>query len=361
MVTTIGIVGLGLIGGSLARRVRARGLAVTAWNHNPRPYAQARRDGIECVDTLEDLARSRPDLLMLCNPLRAMPEVLAALAPELDRTVTTLSDVGSVKAMVRDQVRDAGLADCYVGAHPMAGNERSGYEASDPALYDGALWAVTVDDRTSYVRMLGVARFITESVGNRLIVVDDRTHDHAAAMISHMPHAVSTAMINLLCDAPERDIAAAMAAGSWRDMTRVALTDPQRTRAMIEEDRPNVAHLLHDMAGRLNRFADALENRDDGAVTDFFAHGDPFRRYRRATAADVPALDAAAHDAPAHDAVGRGATQAGKDVTAGGDAMRVTLDDEGWRGQLLASACRGERIVRFVGDQEVEVVSRSLG
>ena len=103
MVTTIGIVGLGLIGGSLARRVRARGLAVTAWNHNPRPYAQARRDGIVCVDTLEDLARSRPDLIMLCNPLRAMPEVLAALAPELDRTVTTLSDVGSVKAMVRDQ------------------------------------------------------------------------------------------------------------------------------------------------------------------------------------------------------------------------------------------------------------------
>jgi len=131
--TSVGIVGLGLIGGSLARRLVSRGVNVTAWNHRDHPYAQATADGIRCVPDLRDLAQDRPDVLVLCNPRRAMPEVLAALAPAIDRQATTLTDVGSVKGMVRSQVEAAGLGECYVGAHPMAGNELSGGRAPGPA------------------------------------------------------------------------------------------------------------------------------------------------------------------------------------------------------------------------------------
>ena len=157
---------------------------------------------------------------------QAMPSILAALAPLMgDHPNTTLTDVGSVKGMVRDQVKAAALGKCYVGAHPMAGNELSGWQAADPHLYDGALWAITVDESTDYRRFLDVAAMITKDVGNRVIVVDDETHDKAAAMISHMPHVVSTALINELVANPDRNIAAALAAGCWRDMTRVSLTD----------------------------------------------------------------------------------------------------------------------------------------
>ena len=199
---TVGVIGLGLIGGSLARRLAVRGVSVVAWNHRPHPYAQAEADGIRCMRTLAELVEAQPEVIVLCNPLKAMPAILGELRPLLEPYQDiTLTDVGSVKMMVRDQVRDAGLAGRYVGAHPMAGNELSGWAAAAPSLYDNALWAMTVDGDTDYRRFLAVARMITDDVGNRVIVLDDDTHDRAAALISHMPHVVATALINQLTDA----------------------------------------------------------------------------------------------------------------------------------------------------------------
>lgn len=337
---TVGIVGLGLIGGSLARRLVSRGVDVIAWNHRDHPYAQARADGIRCMPTLASLAQARPDVIVLCNPLKAMPSMLAALAPVIDRDATTLTDVGSVKGMVREQVVEAGLTDCYVGAHPMAGNELSGWSAADPALYDDALWAVSVDDSTDVARFVAVASMILDGVGDRLIVLNDDVHDRAAALISHMPHVVATALINQLTGDPDRNIAAALAAGSWRDMTRVALTDPDRTRAMVEEDAVNVASLLRSMAARLTAVADALHGgnggdgtdgnggngMDEDAIARFFADGQPFRDYKAAL---------------------RGARPVSGSAVADGDhAIRsIALEPSRWRDDLLASARRGEHVV----------------
>lgn len=331
---TVGIVGLGLIGGSLARRLVQRGVKVIAWNHRDHPYAQAEADGIHCVPTLADIATCKPDVLVLCNPLKAMPAVLASLTDVLDPQTTTLTDVGSVKGMVRDQVEAAGLGECYVGAHPMAGNELSGWQAADPALYDDALWAVTVHDDTSYARFCTVAQMILDGIGNRMIVLDDTTHDQCAALISHMPHVVATALINELTDDTNRNIAAALAAGSWRDMTRVALTDPDRTRAMVEEDAVNVESLLRAMASRLTAAADALHDGNDVALSEFFADGQPFRDYKD--------------------------TQ--REQNAGQmnfTEHNVTIDPSHWQTELLASARRGEHIVAFTSDHTVHVQVRS--
>ncbi|KAB7791371.1 prephenate dehydrogenase [Bifidobacterium leontopitheci] len=339
---TVGIVGLGLIGGSLARRLAHAGVDVIAWNRHHEPYAQAARDGIRCVPDLTDVAAAKPDVIVLCNPLKAMPAVLAALEPAIDRDVTTLTDVGSVKGMVRDQVMQAGLNDCYVGAHPMAGNELSGWSAADPALYDGALWAITVDDRTPFGRFRQVAALICSQAGNQAIVLDDETHDRAAAMISHMPHVVATALINELTDNPDRNIAAALAAGSWRDMTRVALTDPDRTRAMVDEDAINVEALLRSMAARLTAVADALQTGDDAVMTDFFADGQPFRDYK----ARLRAADAVA-DTP--DSTRRFTLDIAADAGSATD----------WRRVLLDSARAGERIVDIDDAGTVRVISRA--
>lgn len=308
----VGIVGLGLIGGSLARRLVQHGVEVTAWNHRPHPYAQATADGITCVDSLAALVDAQSDVIVLCNPLKSMTEIAAQLKPLLaEHAEITLTDVGSVKAQVREQLTQAGLGECYVGAHPMAGNERSGWDAADPALFDDALWAVTVDDATDRARFLTVARLITEHVGNHIIVLDDATHDRAASLISHMPHVVATALANELVDDDDRNIAAALAAGSWRDMTRVALTSPARTKAMVDEDAANVEAHLRSMAQRLAHVADQLRDGED--LTAFFNAADPFRAYK--------------------------AADGEQETTAS-----VTIPETGWQKALLDSARAGEVI-----------------
>lgn len=321
MVETVGIIGLGLIGGSLARRLNANGVKVTAWNHRPHPYEAAQAEGIRCMGTLEELVAGEPQVLVLCNPLKAMPWILGELKPLLDaHPGITLTDVGSVKGMVLNQVEQAGLGERYVGAHPMAGNELSGWTAADPHLYDGALWAITVTPATEYRRFLAVAELIVKDCGNRLIVMDSGTHDRAAALISHMPHVVATSLINELVGNRDRNIAAALAAGSWRDMTRVALTDPNRTRAMVEEDRTNVEALLRSMASRLNAVADALHGGDEGAMGEFFAEGQPFRDYK------------GIHE-----------------FTQG----ELDVPEQGWQQALLESARRGESITSFIDAHRV--------
>ncbi len=362
----IGIVGLGLIGGSLAMRLANAGCRVTAWNHTPRPYESARSYGITCVPTLEDVAVAEPDVLVLCNPLKTMPSILARLSSVIAPT-TTLTDVGSVKSMVRDQVVDAGLGANYVGAHPMAGNERSGWEAADPALYDGALWAVTVDDTTDFARFRAVTDMIVETCRNRIIVIDDATHDRAAAMISHMPHVVATALANELVDHNDRDIAVALAAGSWRDMTRVALTDPDRTRAMVEEDAENVELLLRRMAVRLDNIATALHdwrtlNNNDqerrtahNAIAHFFEQAQPFRDYKAQT--DTAQKQESVGDGAISRHCGRGTTQEQGSIPEFSNDIHLTLGNN-WQQTLYESACRGEHIIRF--DSERTAVARVL-
>ena len=166
---------------------------------------------------------------------------------------------------------------------------------------------------------------IVDHCSNRLIVLDDATHDRCAALISHMPHVISTAMINELVANPNRNIAAALAAGSWRDMTRVALTDPNRTRAMVEEDAANVEALLRNMANRLTLMANVLHGMttqqgsptagDDKEMARFFIQGQPFREYK--VLAKEP------------------------DFEERCETVELAIPETGWQQMLLESARRG--------------------
>lgn len=332
---SVGIVGLGLIGGSIAKRLAATGSCkVYAYNRHQTMYKEARALGITCVESVADLARMQPNVLILCNSLASMPEVLGEISRGINKQRTTLTDVGSVKGLVREQVKAAGLGDCYIGAHPMAGSEFTGWQASSAQLLDGALWAVSVDENSDFWRFLAVLRVIVSLCGNRALVLNDSIHDASAALISHMPHVVSTALANVLCGSENRNVALQMSAGSWRDMTRVALTDPDRTRAMVAENRRNVADLLGSVIEELSFAKKMLERSDsDSAVAcderdecderAFFAKADSWREYKykeRAVACDKSAGDLR--------------------------ELRFALDCAGdWQSQLIQSAQSGEQIV----------------
>lgn len=332
---SVGIVGLGLIGGSIAKRLAATGSCkVYAYNRHQTMYKEARALGITCVESVAELARMQPNVLILCNSLASMPEVLGEISRGINKQHTTLTDVGSVKGLVREQVKAAGLGDCYIGAHPMAGSEFTGWQASSAQLLDGALWAISVDESSDFWRFCAVLRVIVALCGNRALVLNDSIHDASAALISHMPHVVSTALANVLCGSENRNVALQMSAGSWRDMTRVALTDPNRTRAMVEENRRNVADLLGSVIEELSFAKKMLERSDgDSAVAcderdecderAFFAKADSWREYKykeRAVACDKSAGDLR--------------------------ELRFALDCAGdWQSQLIQSAQSGEQIV----------------
>lgn len=337
---SVGIVGLGLIGGSIAKRLVATGSCkVYAYNRHQTMYKEARALGITCVESVADLARMQPNVLILCNSLASMPEVLGEISRGINKQRTTLTDVGSVKGLVREQVKAAGLGDCYIGAHPMAGSEFTGWQASSAELLDGALWAISVDESSDFWRFLAVLRVIVALCGNRALVLNDSIHDASAALISHMPHVVSTALANVLCESENRNVALQMSAGSWRDMTRVALTDTNRTRAMVAENRRNVADLLGSVIEELSFAKKMLEESDgdsaaacdsaaagdecDVAERAFFAKADSWREYKykeRAVACNESAGDLR--------------------------ELRFALDCPGdWQSQLIQSAQSGEQIV----------------
>lgn len=347
---TVGIVGLGLIGGSLAKRLVKQNCTVYAYNRHTDIYSQAREAGIICVDSVKDLALKKPSVLILCNSLASMPSVLKQLENNIDQSVTTLSDVGSVKDIVRNQVKAANLGECYVGAHPMAGSEFTGWKSSYAELLDNALWALTVDSNTKLWRVANVLHMITNVCKNRAIVINDDIHDKSAALISHMPHVVSTALANVLCDNQYRNIAIQLSAGSWRDMTRVSLTDPNRTRAMVSEDRHNVAILLRSLIKELDNAATMLEDSAedaDSAEKEFFAKAQPWREYKYAVRNKESSVDSCALD----DSV----------TLADSSEYSVYSADSvsNWREKLLDSAKNGEEIIGISSNLDYENVDFS--
>lgn len=272
-VGSVGIVGLGLIGGSLARALQAAGVPVVATD--PASAQEARAEGLTVADDIAGLAVQRPDVVVLAAPLRAMRTVAAELAealagePGWDPTVT---DVGSVKGPVREAVVEAGLGDRYVGAHPMSGTERSGFEASSAELMQGISWAVTVAGSTGRhtagpERLELVLGLVTGPLGGTAAVLTDELHDEAVALVSHVPHVLANQLLGAVAGAPVRDLALGLAAGSFRDGTRVGRTDPRRTEAMVTENAAWVAPALRLAARDLERLADEL---DSNAPTHWF-------------------------------------------------------------------------------------------
>jgi prephenate dehydrogenase len=160
-------------------------------------------------------------------PLPAMATALDALTVDPDATVT---DLGSVKAPVLDTV-GRGLGGRFVGGHPMCGTERSGHTAVDPGLFTGARWAVCLETDTELPRWLRVAE-LALAVGAEVVPVTAAEHDDAVAAISHVPHLLAAALAAAAADAGP--LAMALAAGSFRDGTRVAGSDPAFVTAMVE-------------------------------------------------------------------------------------------------------------------------------
>ncbi len=284
----VGVVSLGLIGGSIARRLTDNGHRVTAWNPSPEVLDYAAAFGIEGAASVAQLCELEPDVLILANPLRAMPTVIKQVAAAVQPS-TVVTDVGSVKKPIAELIRAAGLGSQFVGAHPMAGKELTGFAAADPQLLDQAHWALAVEPETVAQNFLRVAQLVTGPLGGVAHAVDPGVHDEAVALISHVPHVLATELLNLATRTPVRELAVQLAAGSFRDGTRVAHTDPRRTESMVVENAAWVAPALRVVIRDLERLAEQLES--NAAPTEFFDQAQLLRERQVAGDSNQPQGD----------------------------------------------------------------------
>ena len=217
------VLGLGLIGGSVLRAAVAAGRDGFGYNRSVEGAQAARTDGFEATTDLTEAlmwAADRNALIVLAVPMPAVSLLLGHIkdvAPDCP-----LTDVISVKGAVLAEVRAAGLLDRYVGGHPMAGTAHSGWAAGNARLVAGAPWVLSVDEHVD-ARVWSQVMHLALDCGAVVVPAKSDEHDAAAASISHLPHLLAEA---LAVTAGEVPLAFALAAGSFRDGTRVAATAP---------------------------------------------------------------------------------------------------------------------------------------
>jgi prephenate dehydrogenase len=268
---SIAVVGTGLIGTSVAQAAGVAGIRVAGWDADPDVLSRAADlSPLEAAGSA-DAAAADADVVLICTPLALVPAVAAAaLAASSDRTV--VSDVGSVKgSVVADVARTAGDrrdAARFVGGHPMTGSERSGPEAAAATLLDGATWVLTPAEGTDPEAVEQV-RSMVQALGARPVVMAPDAHDRAVALVSHLPQLVSSAVMAFATrehDAgPEQDVLG-LAAGGFRDLTRLAGSSPELWEQILIGNAGAVSRELTRFAELLLTARDALDASDGGAL-----------------------------------------------------------------------------------------------
>lgn len=232
----IGIISLGLIGGSLLKTLCKKGYTVTAVTRNQSAVEKAK---VYTPFVSSDINTVKNcDIVFVCSPMSKTLEMLDELESIL-KPETIVSDVSSLKEFVMKKKRPY----VFIGSHPMAGTENCGFDASFDTLFDGAKWVLTPFEDTLNDDIKLLSDVIT-STGAKTVVCDAVSHDKAAALISHMPMLVAQALIKTAMD---DDLAITLASSGFRDMTRLALSNTQMAEDMVSMNSKNISETLIDL------------------------------------------------------------------------------------------------------------------
>lgn len=268
----IAIVGVGLIGGSLGLAFRAGGLDVTGVDSDRAALdAAVKRGAIDRGTADPAVGAAEADIVFLCTPVLQIPAVVARIAPRL-KAGAIVTDVGSTKGFVSDKIPallPTGVH--YVGGHPMAGREKSGIAAADATLFRGKRYILTPGAGTPSAAVAAVAELIS-GTGARVTVMDVARHDDCAAVISHVPHVVAAALVNLLGRYPgEGENLGSLAGGGFCDTTRIASSNADMWADICMTNPAAITAGLEELQGLLGGVAAAIKSGDRAAVRAFFA------------------------------------------------------------------------------------------
>jgi len=276
--TRLGIIGLGAIGGSLARQAKqAGGATVLGWSPQPAERVAAARQGAidDAPARAADVARA-VDLLVLAAPPAANLELLETLRPNLPAGAL-VTDVGSVKRAIVARAEGLGLGARFAGGHPLAGTHEAGFAAARLDLFKDAVVYVT-PTRQGDGAARDVAHFWAETLGAHPVLIDAAQHDRQLALTSHLPQAIASLLACFLARALPPD--ATFGAGA-RDTTRVAASDPALWAEIFLMNRDELLAALRSLEEPLGELERALESGDAVGLGGWLARGADWRRRLR--------------------------------------------------------------------------------
>lgn len=276
---TIGFIGLGLIGGSIAKATKRvfPNYTMIAYDTDKEALAMALDDKIisKAVDQV-GMEFSQCDYIFLCTPVHYNIEYLAILKPIIKESCI-LTDVGSVKNDIYNAIETIGLSHQFIGGHPMVGSEKSGYSASKEHLLENAYYFITPSETVSEKAIDEFMMFIDE-LGALTLLFSPVEHDRAASAISHVPHIIASSLVNLVKDNDYDDgILKKLAAGGFKDITRIASSSPTVWQHICMSNPDNIIDQLDQFITSLDSLKMAISNGQEDKLLNFFTTARDYR------------------------------------------------------------------------------------
>lgn len=275
----VGFIGLGLIGGSIAKKMKADhpDIHIYATAHHEETVKEAYREGLIDNDTLLPLTAFHDcDVIFLCAPVQRNLDYLLELKDIIQKDCY-ITDVGSTKTEIHEEVIRLGLEANFIGGHPMTGSEKTGILAADKTLLENAYYIITPTAITPQSDVEDFREFV-RSLGSIPLILDYKTHDYSTAAISHLPHMIAYSLVNLVQQIDDdNETMKSIAAGGFKDITRIASSSPVMWQNICASNRQQILVLMDKYTALLSRLRSYIEASDEQALLDFFQSAKDYR------------------------------------------------------------------------------------
>ena len=272
MINKITIVGVGLIGGSLAKALKEKNLAKTVFGYGrdrSRLEEAKKSNIIDDYSTQIEEAINHADIIVIATPVGTFRNIFNEVKPLIANDVI-ISDVGSTKTNIVDIAKEilGDKSQCFVPAHPIAGKEKSGFEASDGNLYIGKKVIITpIEDNSS--ESIQVIESMWKNVGAEVDFMSPQSHDDLLGMTSHLPHMLAFSLVNYLVD--QNPSASIYAGGGFKDFSRIASGDAVMWRDICLQNKDKIITHLRGYQSTVEELIDAIDQEERDKLELLFA------------------------------------------------------------------------------------------
>jgi len=290
----ISIIGLGLIGGSLAKALNRIGMKdITAVDVKNRNIQDALDDGIitHGFNVVNDFVLDS-DIIFICTPVKHALEYINIFTGRV-KPDCIITDVCSTKGEIINYINQMPSPPCFIGGHPMAGTERTGYVSGFAHLFENAYYILTPCKSTSEYTLNFMMDLIS-GIGSIPILLDAEEHDRITGSISHVPHIIASALVNMVktLDSPEGKMQM-LAAGGFKDITRIASSNPEMWESIISSNKELIKNILEEYIQTIKNFTKMIDNDSSEEIYSFFKSA---RDYRNSFSSDKRGLISSSYE-----------------------------------------------------------------